>query len=118
MPSPKTLAQQSTEGSVLADSLSSAHLDSLKLPKTSGAIRETLAMHGMYISREKLATYTPYKQLYDKFTNMLAGKRKSPRMDESDAKRVVRWLKLHNTLPESAILRYIVNALVPMKGRT
>ena len=74
-------------------------------------------MHGMYISREKLATYTPYKQFYDELTNMLAGKRKSPGMGESDAKRLVRWLKLHNTLPESEILRYIVNALVPLKGR-
>ena len=49
---------------------------------------------------------------------MLAGKRESPRMNESDAKRLVRWLKVHNTLPESEILRYIVNALVPLKSRT
>lgn len=75
-------------------------------------------MHGMFISVEKLATYTPYKQFHDELMNMLAGKRNSPRMGESDAKRLVQWLKLHNTLPEDEILRYIVNALVPLKGRT
>ena len=75
-------------------------------------------MHGMFISLEKLATYTPYKQFHDELLNMLAGKRKSPRMGESDAKRLVKWLKLHNTLPEDEILRYIVNTLVPLKGRT
>ena len=49
---------------------------------------------------------------------MLAGKRESPRMNDSDAKRLERWLKVHNTLPESEILRYIVNTLVPLKSRT
>ncbi len=49
---------------------------------------------------------------------MLAGQRESPRMNESDAKRLVRWLEVNNTLPESEILRYIVNALIPLKSRT
>ena len=75
-------------------------------------------MHGMYFSREKLETYTPYKPFYDELTKMLAGERKSPRMDESDAKGLVRWLRVHSTLPEGAILRHLVNALVPLRSRT
>ena len=49
---------------------------------------------------------------------MLAGERDSPRMNESDAKGLVRWLRVHSTSPEGAILRHIVNALVPLKSRT
>lgn len=75
-------------------------------------------MHGMCISGEKLVTHTPYKHFHGELMNMLAGKRGSPGMSSSDAKRLVRWLKLNNTLPESEILRYIVTTLVPLKGRT
>ena len=75
-------------------------------------------MHGMYISLDKLATYPPYKHFRDELMNMLAGKRNSPGMGESDAERLVTWLKRHNTLPESEILHHIVTALVPLKGRT
>ena len=77
-----------------------------------------LAMQGMYINPGKLKTYTPYKLFYDGLTNTLAGKRESPRMVEDDANRLLRWLELHNTLPESGILRYTANALIPLKSRT
>ena len=112
------MGQQSTEDSVIADSVSSSHPDNLKLAKKALDIRKTLALHGMYISVDKLETYLPYKHFHDDLMNMLAGKRNSPGMAESDAKRLVTWLKGHNALPESDILHHIVTALVPLKGRT
>ena len=72
----------------------------------------------MFISLDKLESYPRYKPFHDDLMNMLAGERKSPGMNESDAKSLVKWLKLNNTMPESEILHHIVTSLVPLKSRT